>query len=128
MFLEWPEEDQVKALIWLSEKHRNCPDCGTNSDESDPSKGGHFHAYHVEGFTCYVCKNVEQATDEGRIKSGKRKGQLPQGAKFRVVPNLVWQERKRLRKQKDILAERKKARDIQQANREVRESKDSTVI
>ena len=119
-FLEWPEEDQVKATVWQSEQRLKCPDCGTNSAESDPSKGGNFHAYHVDKFTCYVCKNVEQANEDSRATSGKRKGQLPQGAKFRVLPNLVWQERKRLKRQKEILADRKDAMKKQQAFREGR--------
>ena len=127
-FLEWPEEDQVKATVWQSEKSMKCPDCGTRSVESDPTKGGNLHAYHVEKFICYVCKNVEQANEDALIQSGKRKGRLPQGAKFRVLPNLVWQERRRLKRQKDILAEHKDAIEKQQAHREGRNERRRQLI
>ena len=127
-FLEWPEEDQIKATVWLSEQRLKCPDCGTRREESDPKLGGDLHAYHVEKFTCYVCQNVEQTFADARVQTGKRKGQLPQGMKVRTIPNRVWRERQRIKRQKQILAERKETIEKAQARRERRNTSDTELI
>ena len=105
-----------------------CPDCGTRYDESDPKQGGDLHAYHASTFTCYVCKNVEQAYADARIKEGKRKGQTPYGFKVRVIPNFVWRERQRLRRQKEILATNAETIKKAEARRERREERERQVI
>jgi len=118
--MEWDEEDQEKAIVWLTEQRIKCPDCGTREDEWNPSLGGDLHAYHPYSYTCINCKNIEDAYADGRLKSGKRKGQLPPGFKIRLMPNFVWQEKRRLRKQKEILETRQKAAELAAARREGR--------
>lgn len=114
----WTEDDQEKAIVWLIEQRLKCPDCGTREDESDPKKGGSLTAYHVSTFTCFNCKNIEDTYADNRFKSGRKKGQLPGGFKIRLLPDYIWQERKRLRKQKEILETRQKAADMAKARRE----------
>ena len=106
--------------MWMMEQRLKCPDCGTRRDETDPEYGGDMHAYHALGFVCMGCKNVEQTFADARIKQGKRKGQLPEGYKVHLLPSYVWQERRRLRRQKKILAEREEAIQIAKTRREGR--------
>ena len=115
-FLDWPELDQEKALIWLREQRLKCPDCGTISDESDPSKGGDFAAYHLDRFTCFACKNIEDAYADER-KRGRRKT-IAAGFKVRLIPNRVYQERKRIKKQMEILKLKREALQNQTARLE----------
>jgi hypothetical protein len=114
----WTDEDQEKAIVWLIDQRLKCPDCGTREDEWDPKQGGVLNAYHVHRFTCINCKNIEDEYADSRFTSGKKKGSLPAGFKIRLVPDYIWQERRRLRKQREILATRQKAVDIAQARRE----------
>ena len=108
-FLEWDEDDQAKAIVWLEEKNLKCPDCGTRREESDPKLGGTLHAYHVERFTCYVCKNIEDEYDDERKSTSGKKGKIRAGFKVRVIPDFMYQERRRLRKQMAAREVRKKA-------------------
>jgi DNA-directed RNA polymerase subunit RPC12/RpoP len=110
-FLEWSEDDQEKAMVWLTDTKTRCPDCGTREDEWDPKKGGSLHAYHVSSYICINCKNVEDEYEDARIKEGKRKGSLPAGFKVRLISDYIWQQRKRLRRQKQILATHQEAED-----------------
>ena len=114
--------------MWLREQRLKCPDCGTRYEESDPKKGGDLNAYHASRFTCYACQHVEQAYADGRIKDGKKKGQLPLGFKVRLLPNYVWRERQRLRRQKKILADHKIATEKAEARRERHDGRQRQVI
>ena len=117
--MEWDEEDQAKALVWLEEKSLKCPDCGTRREESDPSLGGDLHAYHVERFTCYNCKNIEDAYADERKKTSKK--QIRAGFKVRLIPDFIHQERRRLRKQMAVRKVREKALENQTARLELME-------
>ena len=127
-FLGWDEEDQEKAIVWLTEQRLKCPDCGTREDEWNPKMGGELAAYHVYTYQCMVCKSIEDAHKDARIKDGKRKGQLPPGFKARLIPNHIWQARKRIRKQREILNLRKEASDKAIARRERQKTTDPEVI
>ena len=114
--MEWPESDQEKALVWLTEQRLRCPDCGQRPEESDPSKGGSLTAYHVEKYTCFTCKNIEDAYSDERKWSKRRK--IRAGFKVRLIPNLIYQERKRLRKQMAVAKVRADATEKQSARLE----------
>ena len=114
--MEWPEPDQEKALVWLREKRLKCPECGTPPHESDPSKGGDFAAYHLDKYTCFVCKNIEDAYADER-KHGRKK-MIPAGFKIRIIPNRIWQERKRIKAQLATQKQRREALQTQAARLE----------
>jgi hypothetical protein len=109
--LEWPDSDREKILTHLIEKKLACPDCGTREDEWNPQKGGLLHAYHTERFTCRNCANIEGAYADARFMDGKKKGQLPPGLKIRLVPNYLWLEKKRLKRQREAQAKIANAKD-----------------
>ncbi len=117
--MEWDEDDQAKALVWLEEKYLKCPDCGTRRDESDPKLGGSLNAYHVERFTCYNCKNIEEAYADERKKTSKK--QIRAGFKVRLIPDFIYQERRRLRKQMAARQVQEKALKGQAARQELME-------
>jgi len=99
------------------EERLKCPDCGTRQEESDPSLGGDFNAYHVERYTCYICKNIEDVYTDERKRSGKKQRIRP-GFKVRLIPNYIYQERRRVRKQMAVKQIRDKALETQVARLE----------
>ncbi len=94
-----------------------CPDCGTRREESDPKLGGSLTAYHVERFTCYNCKNIEDAYADERTSTPKK--QIRAGFKVRLIPDYLHQERRRLRKQMAAREVREKALKNQIARQEL---------
>ncbi len=96
-------------IVWMIDQKLHCPDCGTRQEEWDPAKGGEFHAYHISRYQCLMCKNIEEAYEDERKKSSKKR--IPSGFKVRLVPHYVWLQRAQVRRELAIRRARDTAKD-----------------
>ncbi|MFE0642808.1 hypothetical protein ACFW2Y_14515 [Streptomyces sp. NPDC058877] len=79
----WTDLDRAKALAWWHWQRTLCPDCRTRTEEWDPAKGGHQHAYVTDTVRCPGCELIAQERDqvpEGRAGYGVKITLLPRAA------------------------------------------------
>jgi len=81
VFLGWSDDDQDKALAWVSAEAEKCSRCRTTAAEWDPKQGGSRTAYVADESRCLGCEVLDMAARD----LGDEQDTL--GMKLGLVPN-----------------------------------------
>ena len=76
-FLSWNDDDQDKALAWVTDQAELCAGgCGTRASEWDPKQGGHRFAYITQTRRCPGCELIDMAQQHMREHPEQNRGML----------------------------------------------------